>query len=168
MLFFIAVLSTYVIANFGIPILIRGKGKNATEERGKDAVEFYYSILDNELYVLIIGLVVGVILVTITSGLRDKPTIVGLTIENETFIVKTRNTKLNTLKDHTGDLKDLSIVRTKMKMHAIESANICYKFYRQKDFLGMFIPDHFVWADIPKIQIINVLKILKPTIKDKL
>lgn len=168
MLLFITVLITYLVTNFLIPMSIRGRGRNATEERGKDAVNAYYFMLDNELVILIIGLIIGFLLIKISAGLQNKPTIVSLETENETFTIKTRQTKVNTLNEHTGNFKDLRIVKAKTKIQTFGPSNICYKFYRNEDYLGMFIPEHFVWADIPKIQIINVLKHLKPIIKDRL
>ena len=97
-----------------------------------------------------------------TVGINDKPIIVGIEINDNDFIVVTRRPKLSTMKNHEGQSNCLHIIKDTVKISLFEAPYVSYKFYRDKDYLGIFVPDHFVWTDNPKYEVFSMLKQLQP------
>lgn len=143
-----------VMVLFPMFLMGRGRGKDTTQV----VLEFQMSVLNNQSIVLLISCIIAVLVNLVLISMNDKPQIVEIEIENDQYKLTTRRPKISSVKIQSGDLSQLRVAKDKVKLSFLDGSQICYKFYHGNDYLGLFIPNHFVWNEVSKREIMDSLK----------
>jgi hypothetical protein len=158
---FITALLFWIFTSLAIPSLtMNERGRN-----NEDAMNLYNFMAEKQLSIFIAGLILGIILARVIKSMYDKPIIVGIEIENDHFKIVTRRPTIDSIKEFTGSYTSLSIIKDTVKLSPLDSSHPSYKFYRDDDYLGVLVPEHFVWENYSKKRMTKSIKLFAAIIK---